>query len=86
MYETAARVQEICDITKKQIHTGDYNYILLKGKHNKERNIPIAKDLSNILTKYMTVFKVTDPDDYVFRNKSSAKRTPKGIEYILKNM
>lgn len=84
MYETAARAQEICDITKKQIHIGDYNYIILKGKGNKERNVPISKELSNTLTKYMTVFKVTDPDDYVFRNKSSVKMTPKGIEYILK--
>ena len=32
----------------------------------------------------MSIFKVTDPDDYVFRNKSSVKITPKGIEYILK--
>lgn len=84
MYETAARAQEICDITKKQIHIGDYNYIILKGKGNKERNVPISKDLSNILTKYITVFKVIDPNDYVFKNKSSVKMTPKGIEYVLK--
>lgn len=84
LYETAARAQEICDITKKQIHIGDYNYIVLKGKGNKERNIPISKELSNILTKYMTVFKIDDPYDYVFKNKSSVKMTPKGIEYILK--
>lgn len=84
MYETAARAQEICDLTKKQIHIGDYNYIILKGKGNKERNVPISKNLSNILIKYMDVFKVVLSDDYVFKNKSSEKMTPKGIEYILK--
>lgn len=84
MYETAARAQEICDLTRKQIHIGDYNYVVLKGKGNKERNVPISKELSNIIIKYLKVFKVIEEDDYVFKNKSSAKMTTKGIEYILK--
>lgn len=32
----------------------------------------------------MNVYKVVGLDDFVFKNKSSVKMTPKGIEYILK--
>lgn len=84
MYETAARAQEICDLTKKQIHIGDYNYVILKGKGNKERNVPLSKELVDVLNKYLKNFEICDQKDYVFKNKASGKMTPKGIEYILK--
>ena len=51
MYETAARAQEIADLTLKQIHFKDYSYVILKGKGNKERNIPITEDLKEVLIK-----------------------------------
>lgn len=84
MYETAARAQEICDLTRKQVHIGDYNYIILKGKGNKERNVPITKELADVLSKYFRTFQISHSNEYVFKNKSSLKMTPKGIEYILK--
>ena len=84
MYETAARAQEISDLTLKQLNFKDYSYVILKGKGNKERNVPITDDLKEVLIKFIKVFHVENEDDYIFKNKYNSKITTKGIEYILK--
>lgn len=84
MYETAARAQEIADLTLKQLYFKEYSYVILKGKGNKERNVPITDDLKEILIKYIKVFHIENEDDYIFKNKTNNKITTKGIEYILK--
>lgn len=84
MYETAARAQEISDLTLKQLNFKDYSYVILKGKGNKERNIPITDDLKEVLIKFIKVFHIEKEDDYIFINKYNCKITTKGIEYILK--
>lgn len=82
MYETASRAQEISDLQTKQLFLGD-NYVILTGKGNKSRRIPLTKELSGLLVKYINIFKVDKEDNYVFQNKSNQKMTTKGIEYIL---
>lgn len=82
MYETASRAQEISDLQRKQLFLKD-NYVVLIGKGNKNRRIPITKELSNLLVKYINIFKIDDEDDYVFQNACNQKITTKGIEYIL---
>ena len=84
MYETAARAQEISDLTLKQLNFKDYSYVVLKGKGNKERNIPITEELKEILIKYIKAFHIDNENDYFFKNKNNYKITTKGIEYILK--
>ena len=84
MYETAARAQEISDLTLKQLNFKDYSYIVLKGKGNKERNISITEDLKEVLVKFIKVFHIENEDNYIFKNKYNGKITTKGIEYILK--
>lgn len=82
MYETACRAQEISDLQHKQLFLKD-NYVVLIGKGNKERRIPITNELSNLLAKYMNIFKIKSEDCYVFQNACNNKLTTKGIEYIL---
>lgn len=82
MYETACRAQEISDLQRKQLFLKD-NYVVLIGKGNKNRRIPITKELSNLLVKYIDIFKINNEDAYVFQNACSQKITTKGIEYIL---
>lgn len=82
MYETASRAQEISDLQRKQLFLKD-NYVVLIGKGNKSRRLPITKELSNLLAKYINIFKIQDEDDYVFQNACNKKITTKGIEYIL---
>ncbi len=84
MYETACRAQELADLTLKQLNLNNHSFVVLKGKGNKERNIPLTNDLKCLLLKYLNVFSITNNDEYVFLNKSNNKFTTKGIEYILK--
>ena len=55
MYETASRAQEVSDLQRKQLFLKD-NYVILIGKGNKNRRIPITKELSNHLSKYIDIF------------------------------
>ena len=82
MYETACRAQELSDLQKRQLFLKD-NYIILIGKGNKSRRIPITKELSNLLEKYIDIFKIDGDNTYVFQNTCNQKITTKGIEYIL---
>lgn len=82
MYETACRAQELSDLQRKQLFLED-NYVVLIGKGNKSRRIPITKELSTLLTKYIKIFKNESEDCYVFKNACNQKITTKGIEYIL---
>ncbi len=44
MYETASRAQEVSDLQSKQLFLKD-NYVVLIGKGNKNRRIPITKEM-----------------------------------------
>lgn len=82
MYETAARAQEVVDLNVKQFVFDENSSVILTGKGNKSRRIPITDELSKIMKKYIKTFKIKD-DDIVFKNKQNNKLTTKGIEYIL---
>ena len=82
MYETASRAQEVSDLQRKQLFLKD-NYVVIIGKGNKSRRIPITKELSNLFLKYIDIFKIDADNNYVFQNASNQKISTKGIEYIL---
>ena len=84
MYETAARAQEVADLKRKQLYIkNDSSFVILVGKGNKERMVPLSDELSKVLIKYLRTFKI-ESDDYVFKNKWNEQLSTKGIEYILK--
>ena len=59
MYETGARVSEVANVTKNQFHFDqNNNYVILIGKGNKERKVPITNNLVKILYKYFNVFNI----------------------------
>lgn len=83
MYETAARSQEISDLKRNQLFLNkNSSNVIIIGKGNKSRRIPINQDLSNLLIKYLDIFNI-DNEDYVFKNRKNNKISTKGIEYIL---
>lgn len=83
MYETAARGQELCDLTRKQVVFSDVSYIILIGKGEKERSVPISKELEKVIKKYFDAFSISE-NDFIFKSKFNHKFTTKGIEYTLK--
>ena len=56
MYETAARAQEVADLKVNQLILDENSSVILTGKGNKSRRIPITNELSQILDKYINNF------------------------------
>lgn len=83
MYETGARSEEIVSLKKTQIQIREnHSLVILNGKGNKQRSVPITKELSDIIIKYFKVFNIEN-DDYIFKNRQNNQITRKGIEYLL---
>ncbi len=64
-YATGMRLSELISLTMKQIHL-ESDYIIVRGKRNKERLIPIGQAakvaLETYLKKRATVFTINSPD------------------------
>ena len=56
--------------------------ILLHGKGNKERLVPISKDVVSIISKYANVYSIKT-NDYLFQNSQGNKLTRNGVQYIV---
>lgn len=82
LYESACRAQELCDLKLNQLNLMNNNFVILKGKGNKERMVPISDNLSKVFKKYIEIFKINS-QDYVFKNRDGKNLTRKGVEYIL---
>lgn len=82
LFETAARVQEICDLKISDINF-ERNSITLHGKGNKTRDIPLSRNLKNNLLQYTNINNIKDSDQLLFTNKYNQKLTRAGVSYII---
>ena len=85
LYDSAARVQEIADLTAEDIRL-DPATVRLKGKGNKTRIIPIVAQTAKLLGLYLKEYGMLDEDKInqaVFSNRNNCKLTRAGISYIL---
>jgi integrase/recombinase XerD len=86
MYDTAARVQEIADLTPAMVHLSKPSTIRLIGKGKKARIVPLMDKQVDILKRYMTENNLNEPyaNQYpLFFNSRKEKLTRAGIGYIL---
>jgi integrase/recombinase XerD len=86
MYDTAARVQEIADLTPAMVHLSKPSTIRLIGKGKKARIVPLMDKQVDILKRYMTENNLNEPyaNQYpLFFNSRKEKLTRAGISYIL---
>lgn len=86
LYDSGARVQELCDLTPKSLHLISPEYITLFGKGSKSRNVPIQKELVAILKRYIEENHLDNPGmnmKALFFNKQGGHLTPAGVTYIL---
>jgi site-specific recombinase XerD len=88
MYDSAARVQEICDLCVGDIRfEKPYVAILTRKPNGKKQAVPIMDSTVNILSKYITENKLNAPgktDHPLFTNHQRNKLTRAGVAYILK--
>ncbi|NQT67644.1 MAG: tyrosine-type recombinase/integrase [Actinobacteria bacterium] len=85
LYDSAARVQEIADLTAGDIILSPAT-VKLKGKGNKTRIIPIVVQTAKLLGSYLEEYGLLGEESInlpVFSNRNNFKLTRAGISYIL---
>jgi site-specific recombinase XerD len=86
MYDTAARVQEVIDLTPSSIRLDKPATVKIKGKGNKTRIVPMLDDQVQILKEYMNKYHLTESASNMyplFSNRRSEKLTRAGVSHIL---
>jgi len=87
MYESAARVQEIIDLTPTSLRINSKPYcVVLHGKGNKNRVVPLSENVVTILNEYMKRSSIGKREFAIkplFPNKQLQKMTRNGINNIL---
>jgi len=87
LYDTAARVQEIIDLTVRDIRLEQPATVILHGKGRKTRIVPISAKVASIMEQYLKergyigVTRVLDLP--VFTNSRNCKLTRAGVANIL---
>ena len=86
LYDTGARVQELVDLSVRDIRLDNPAKVHLNGKGRKARTVPVLQSTVMLLKTYLTEQKFNTPDklDYpLFCNRQGKRLTRAGISYIL---
>lgn len=86
LYDSGCRVQELADLTVKDVVLGNSPALILSGKGNKVRRVPLMKNTLVLLEHYIrehSLDKAWKNDYPLFRNKQHNKLTKEGISYII---
>lgn len=87
LYDTAARVQELADLTVRDIRVDHPAMAALTGKGRKTRHVPLDANTTALLNAYLAERQLGRPgrDDHpVFFNQHRAKLSRGGIAWILR--
>jgi site-specific recombinase XerD len=87
LYDTAARVQELADLTVRDIHLEHPAMAALTGKGRKTRHVPLMGNTTAILAAYLAEHHLDTPghDDHpVFFNQHRSKLSRGGIAWIIR--
>lgn len=86
LYDSGARVQELIDLKVSDVNLSHPAVLVLTGKSNKVRRIPIMKNTVQLLQAYITENKLDKPwkNSYpLFTNNQHNKLTKEGVAYII---
>ena len=85
LYNTGARVSEICDLRFKDIVLGPPPSVYLTGKGNKRRQVPIWPQTAEILqSEILDRNSDSDPKEHVILNEKNKPMTRFGALYVVK--
>lgn len=88
LYDTGARVQELVDLTLGDIRLAHPAMVILTGKGQKSRQIPLMKETCRLMDRYISRFHPpkAPKETPLFYNRDKKPLTRYGVTYILKNM
>jgi integrase/recombinase XerD len=87
LYDTGARVQELCDLRVRDVRLEHPAIITLTGKGRKVRHVPILSNTIGLLQSYMlenNLLQNQKLDAPLFFNQRHTKLTRGGVSHILK--
>jgi integrase/recombinase XerD len=86
LYDSGCRVQELADLRVRDVVLDNPAVLILTGKGNKVRRVPLMKNTLTLLEHYINENSLDKPwkSDYpLFINKQHNKLTKEGIAYII---
>ena len=86
LYDSGARVQELCDLRVRDVRLDHPPIVTLTGKGHKTRHVPLAENTAKLLRSYMkenSLFQNGSQDAPLFCNQRRSKLTRGGIIHIL---
>ena len=86
LYDTGARVQELIDLRVCDVILENPAVIILTGKGNKTRRVPLMKNMVLLLKNYLAENKLNKPwknEHPLFINNQHRKLTKEGVAYIV---
>lgn len=87
LYDSGARVQEICDLKISDVKLTKPSTVALTGKGKKTRIVPIMRETAAVVHKYIVENRLYSPEKQsypLFFNHQNTKLTRAGVAYILK--
>ena len=86
LYDTGARVQELCDLQVRDLSLTNNPYVALTGKGSKTRSVPLLENTVKLLNQYLQEFhygEAFNNDAPLFFNKQHGKLSRTAINHLI---
>ena len=86
LYDTAARIQELIDLSGRDVRLTAPAQIQLTGKGRKTRVIPLMVNTARLLERYLQERRLDRPEQWdkpLFQNRCHSRLSRSGVRYIL---
>ena len=86
LYDSGARVQELIDLSVGDFIPGANAVLVLTGKGNKTRRVPLMKNTASLLVAYLSENRLDGPQKKsypLFTNSQHNRLTKEGVAYVL---
>jgi site-specific recombinase XerD len=84
LYNTGARVQEICDLRIDSLRLDTPAVVTIVGKGRKTRHVPLWKETAQLLRHYLARGTVAAPDRALFLNRRGTPIGRFGVRHVLR--
>lgn len=86
MYNTGARVQEICDLKTQSLRLGPAPSVFLTGKGKKTRQVPLWSDTAKSLVQHIEKNYLSNaPEEYLFKNRRGEPISRFGVRSMIRS-